>query len=328
MFAGRSRLLADCMTTLQRRMFAPQGFLATLATLARVCVTCRWNPTFWRTWLQICYCPSKQPPRSRQLPRSAQMSRLDHSRQGDFLPPPRPERPNHYRFPPLGIWLITGVMLAICYCLTGELPPGLPNPTAETTAGDPKEIKPGAELNHPPGAIVKPSSAAPNDLETDEREAQTSRPIRGRPPVIAGESTPPTPHAGSGGPVRGNDPQTKPRPPPDLTERARAPLIQHVTLKNQDGRVIYQGPIDLQPTLDRIEKGERNQHRNDGSVFQNREGKLARKPSGYYHEYVVPTPDQHGPGPQRLILGKGGEVYYTSDHYRSFKKIAVQIAVP
>ena len=124
-------------------------------------------------------------------------------------------------------------------------------------------------------------------------------------------------------PSLSKNPQTKAQPPPKSEDRSRATFIAQVTLKNQDGTVIYQGPIDLQPTLDRIEKGERNEHRNDGTVFQNREGRLDRKPAGYYHEYVVPTPNQRGPGPQRLIVGKGGEVFYTSDHYRSFKKISV-----
>lgn len=125
-------------------------------------------------------------------------------------------------------------------------------------------------------------------------------------------------------------PQTKPQPPPPSKDsnQSRPTHIPQVTLKNQDGRVIYQGPIDLQPTIDRIEKGQRADHRNDGTVFQNREGRLPRKPSGYYHEYVVPTPDQRGPGPQRLILGKGGEVFYTADHYRSFRKIDVKVATP
>lgn len=108
----------------------------------------------------------------------------------------------------------------------------------------------------------------------------------------------------------------------------RPTLIQNVTLRNQDGKTIYQGDIDLQPTIDRIERGERHAHRNDGSVFQNRENRLSRKPSGYYREYVVPTPDLSGPGPQRLILGNGGEVYYTHDHYRSFRRINITVSVP
>ncbi|MDB5339521.1 MAG: guanine-specific ribonuclease [Planctomycetaceae bacterium] len=256
------------------------------------------------------------------------MSPPDDPSQGNFQSRPRRERPNNYRLPPWGVWLIVATGLTYGWWQTANPPAEQPNAAPAITSDDPAEIKPGAELNHGPAAIVKQSNADPNDAGAERSVAQTSRPIRGQTPEISGEFDPPAPQAGSGDPVRGTNPQTKPRPPPDLTERSRSPLIQQVTLKNQDGRVIYQGPIDLQSTIDRIEKGERNQHRNDGTVFQNREGRLARKPAGYYHEYVVPTPDQHGPGPQRLILGKGGEVFYTSDHYRSFKKIAVKIAVP
>lgn len=97
--------------------------------------------------------------------------------------------------------------------------------------------------------------------------------------------------------------------------------ISNVTLHNEAGRAIYRGSIDLKPTLDRIRKGQRNLHRNDGAVFQNREGRLPQKRAGYYHEYVVPTPGVSGPGPQRLIVGSASEYYYTSDHYKSFQRI-------
>lgn len=105
---------------------------------------------------------------------------------------------------------------------------------------------------------------------------------------------------------------------PDAEDRLRIP---NVVLRDQSGKVVYRGEIDLKPTLERIEAGEKHSHRNDGAVFQNREGRLPKKPSGYYHEYVHPTPNVSGPGPQRVILGGEGEVYYTSDHYKSFKRI-------
>lgn len=53
-------------------------------------------------------------------------------------------------------------------------------------------------------------------------------------------------------------------------------------------------------------------------MFGNREGILPRKPSGYYHEYTVPTPGSPDRGARRLVTGEGGEVYYTADHYASF----------
>lgn len=48
---------------------------------------------------------------------------------------------------------------------------------------------------------------------------------------------------------------------------------------------------------------------------------LPTQPTGYYKEYVNPIPNMSGPGPQRVIVGKNGEAYYTSDHYKTFIKI-------
>jgi filamentous hemagglutinin len=38
----------------------------------------------------------------------------------------------------------------------------------------------------------------------------------------------------------------------------------------------------------------------------------------YYHEYVHPTPGVNGTGVQRIVIGNGGEYYYTPDHYKTF----------
>ena len=43
--------------------------------------------------------------------------------------------------------------------------------------------------------------------------------------------------------------------------------------------------------------------------------------SSYYHEYVVRTPGLSAVGPQRLILGRDGEAYYTPDHYDTFIRV-------
>jgi guanyl-specific ribonuclease Sa len=59
----------------------------------------------------------------------------------------------------------------------------------------------------------------------------------------------------------------------------------------------------------------------DGEVFENREGLLPAKPSGYYHAYTVPTPGSQDRGARRLIVGTDGDVWYTSDHYGSFEPI-------
>ena len=59
----------------------------------------------------------------------------------------------------------------------------------------------------------------------------------------------------------------------------------------------------------------------DGITFENREGRLPTKPRGYYHEYTVTTPGESDRGARRLIVGSGGDVYYTDDHYDSFAQV-------
>jgi ribonuclease T1 len=98
-------------------------------------------------------------------------------------------------------------------------------------------------------------------------------------------------------------------------------VMQNIKVYDLDGNLAYEGNVDLAPVFDRIERGERDSHDNDGSVFSNREGSLPKKPKGYYHEYVVRTPDLRSVGPQRLILGKNGEAYYTPDHYDTFTQV-------
>lgn len=59
----------------------------------------------------------------------------------------------------------------------------------------------------------------------------------------------------------------------------------------------------------------------DGVVFMNREGLLPQHERGYWHEYTVPTPGESDRGARRIIAGRGGELYYTADHYRSFVRV-------
>ncbi len=59
----------------------------------------------------------------------------------------------------------------------------------------------------------------------------------------------------------------------------------------------------------------------DGSTFQNREGILPDRPRGYYAEYTVITPGSPDRGARRIVAGQGGEMYYTDDHYASFREV-------
>ncbi|HYC93306.1 MAG TPA: ribonuclease domain-containing protein [Thermoanaerobaculia bacterium] len=77
----------------------------------------------------------------------------------------------------------------------------------------------------------------------------------------------------------------------------------------------------LEQTLALIAKGGPFPYEKDGTVFQNREGKLPQRPRGYYREYTVPTPGASNRGARRVVQGRDGDTWYTSDHYKTFVRI-------
>ena len=81
-------------------------------------------------------------------------------------------------------------------------------------------------------------------------------------------------------------------------------------------------PVEAAHTVDLIRAGGPFPYDRDGIVFENREGLLPAEPSGYYHEYTVPTPGAGDRGARRIIVGSAGELYWTDDHYRSFERIS------
>ena len=80
-------------------------------------------------------------------------------------------------------------------------------------------------------------------------------------------------------------------------------------------------PPEARATLALIRKGGPYPYAKDGSVFGNREGQLPRQKRGYYHEYTVKTPGERTRGARRIVKGGSGELFYTDDHYNSFRRI-------
>ena len=80
-------------------------------------------------------------------------------------------------------------------------------------------------------------------------------------------------------------------------------------------------PAEARETLALIKAGGPFPYQRDGAVFGNREGLLPKRSHGYYREYTVKTPGARDRGARRIVAGRGGEFYYTADHYRSFRRI-------
>lgn len=81
-------------------------------------------------------------------------------------------------------------------------------------------------------------------------------------------------------------------------------------------------PAEARDTLQLIKQRGPFPYPRDGVVFGNYERILPQQARGYYHEYTVKTPGVRHRGARRIVCGVVPECYYSSDHYRSFQRIA------
>jgi ribonuclease T1 len=84
---------------------------------------------------------------------------------------------------------------------------------------------------------------------------------------------------------------------------------------------IGQLPPEARETIALIRKGGPFPYERDGIEFRNFEKRLPPRPRGHYREYTVRTPGVKHRGARRIVAGRDGELYYTDDHYRSFRRI-------
>ncbi|MGB3392596.1 MAG: ribonuclease [Stenotrophomonas sp.] len=84
-------------------------------------------------------------------------------------------------------------------------------------------------------------------------------------------------------------------------------------------------PREARDTIALIQRGGPFPHRQDGSVFGNREQRLPQRPRGYYREYTVETPGLRHRGARRIVTGGDppDAWYYSDDHYESFRSFQV-----
>jgi ribonuclease T1 len=110
-------------------------------------------------------------------------------------------------------------------------------------------------------------------------------------------------------------PETRTEAPDEQTTTQGAPQPQG------GGDISQQEAQEIARVLALIEAGGPFPHDQDGTTFSNREGLLPPHPEGYYKEYTCETPGSDDRGARRLVIGSGGETYYTADHYESFTQI-------
>lgn len=80
-------------------------------------------------------------------------------------------------------------------------------------------------------------------------------------------------------------------------------------------------PAQARQTLNLVDRGGPYPYPQDNTVFANQEGRLPAQPVGYYREYTVVTPGSADRGARRLVVGSDGDIYYTGDHYASFRQV-------
>jgi ribonuclease T1 len=89
-------------------------------------------------------------------------------------------------------------------------------------------------------------------------------------------------------------------------------------------------PPEARATIALIQRGGPFPHRQDGSVFGNRENLLPSRPRGYYREYTVHTPGLEHRGTRRIVTGGDPPDvwYYSDDHYASFRSFSIASGRP
>ncbi|HSN73779.1 MAG TPA: ribonuclease domain-containing protein [Anaerolineae bacterium] len=112
------------------------------------------------------------------------------------------------------------------------------------------------------------------------------------------------------------------RATPTRTPRTRATATQRAQSVSGLPTIRYQNlPQQAKDTIALIEQGGPFPFERDDITFQNREQILPRERSGYYREYTVITPGSRDRGARRIVAGAEGDLYYSDDHYESFKEV-------
>ncbi len=113
---------------------------------------------------------------------------------------------------------------------------------------------------------------------------------------------------------------------PDATQAAAQPIAplalpQYEPISGLPLVLYADLPAEAHETITLIARDGPFPYEKDGATFQNRERVLPAADRGYYREYTVETPGSRDRGARRIVDGADGELYYTDDHYDSFREV-------
>jgi ribonuclease T1 len=109
---------------------------------------------------------------------------------------------------------------------------------------------------------------------------------------------------------------------PDSDPAGSDPVAHPVPAEWDGGTVELSGlPPEALATIELISAGGPHPYPQDGATFHNREGILPGRAEGFYREFTVETPGSPDRGARRLVIGEDGAIYYTTDHYDSFRLV-------
>ncbi len=138
--------------------------------------------------------------------------------------------------------------------------------------------------------------------------------------LAPGSETRPAPVevAGSARPEAALSPRAPLEPSTSGLDETALRALGDPTLAEQIRRVVASLDATGRPPEGVAQGGRRGGTR---GAFQNAEGRLPRRAPGYYVESDVWPRGLAGRGALRLVCGRDHDVYFTSDHYRSFVRL-------
>lgn len=225
-------------------------------------------------------------------------------------------RPSPARVTP---WLLlTLVMLLAAGCLgvstgMGSAPPGI-TPGGTSVQDQLAQLAASAQ---PAGTALPGASMTAEATAAPGSQAPAATIEAGSTPEPAPAALQPTPtRTRRPAATRSASTSAKATAKPTRTPKATATLAGDLAIIR-----LSQLPPEARTTIRLIEQGGPFPYRQDGVTFQNREGRLPGQPAGYYKEYTVITPGSPDRGARRIIAGQPGELYYTDDHYDTFRRV-------